>query len=268
MNTGNYGSGGNQPGPGQPGTVICPNCHGANAPGSTTCAFCGRPLPAASDQPSGAGYGAPMGQPPYGPPQYGQSPSQQPQQPQYGQQQQYGQPDYGQYPPQGQQTQGQPPYQPQGQYPPTYQPQYPAAVPTAPARRRSPWLFIGCGALLLLLLVCGGGGLLFYNGIQSATQPVANAGDAFMSALRDGDYSKAFALCTAAVQQEVTDAKGLEDVFGQYQPTSWNFTGRSIENNTGKLDGTVKYKTGESGTVHLEFENVGNAWKVSQASLK
>jgi hypothetical protein len=135
------------------------------------------------------------------------------------------------------------------------------------AKRRSPWLVIG-GIVLLLLIVCVVGVGLLVTFVFNQTQPVVNAGDAFMSALRDGNYDKAFDLCTTSVQQEVTDAKGLEDVFSSFQPASWNFTSRSIDNNVGKLDGTVSYKKGDTGSVHIETEKVGEAWKISQAQLK
>jgi hypothetical protein len=114
-----------------------------------------------------------------------------------------------------------------------------------------------------VLFVVGLLGLVF-----TATQPVVDAGDSFMSALRDGNYNNAYNMCAPSVQQEVTDAQGMEDEFGAYQPANWTFTSRSIRNDLGRLEGTVNYKEGNSGTVRLEFVKSGDDWKVSGASLK
>ncbi len=69
----------------------------------------------------------------------------------------------------------------------------------APARRRSPLLII-IGIVVGLLLLCGVGIALLIGGVLATTQPVVNAGDAYMTALRDGNYSKAFDLSASSLQ--------------------------------------------------------------------
>lgn len=145
----------------------------------------------------------------------------------------------------------------------------PAGAPpaAAPPRGRSPLLIIG-GIVLALVLLCVVAGVLLVGGVLNATQPVADAGDAYMAALRDGDYSKAFDLSTSAVQQEVGDAEGLQAGLGGRQLASWIFTSRNISNGQGSLSGTATYTNGESGTVEMVLNQVGNDWKVAGLTLR
>ena len=122
--------------------------------------------------------------------------------------------------------------------------------------------------VLALVLICGIGGALLVGGVLNATQPVFNAGEAYMAALRDGDYNRAYDLSSTVLQQEVGDAEGLLPALGAKQPASWSFTSRSIENNQGRLQGTTTYKNGETGTVDMALTQVGNDWKVSFLNLK
>ncbi len=115
------------------------------------------------------------------------------------------------------------------------------AVGVAPPRRRSPWLIIG-GIVLGLVLLCGIGAALLFSTVINATQPMANGGEAFMTAIRDGDYNKAYSLCTPALQQELKSADDLKAAMGAKQPTSWSFTSRAINNGQGTLSGTTQYK--------------------------
>jgi hypothetical protein len=140
-------------------------------------------------------------------------------------------------------------------------------VGAPPRRKRSPLLIIG-GILLVLVLLCGGGIVLLVGGVLSATQPIANVGEAYMTALRDGDYNKAFSLSDPSLQAQVKGAEGLQAALGSKQVATWSFTSRNITNNQGGLSGTTTYKTGESGTVDVVLTQVGNDWKVSGISLK
>jgi hypothetical protein len=118
------------------------------------------------------------------------------------------------------------------------------------------------------VLICGIGGALLVGGVINATQPVANAGDAFMAALRDGDYNKAYDLSAPALQQEAGNAEGLQAALGTKPVASWNFTSRNISNNQGSLEGTTTYTDGSTGTVTMALTQVGNDWKVSGVSLR
>ena len=165
---------------------------------------------------------------------------------------------------------GQPP--PQQGYTPGYVPPQggpPPGVPPAepPRRGRSPLLIIGI-ILLALLLLCGLGGFFLFNTVMNATQPVVNAGEAYLTALRDGDYTRAYDLSAPALQQEAGDVEGLQAALGERQLASWSFTSRSINNNQGNLSGTTTYTDGETGTVDMALMQVGNDWKVTGISLR
>jgi hypothetical protein len=140
-------------------------------------------------------------------------------------------------------------------------------APPPPARRRSPLLIIGI-IVLALVVVCGIGGALLVGGVINATQPVYDAGQTYMTALRDGDYNKAYDLSAPSLQQEAGNAEGLQSVLGTKPLASWNFTSRSINNNQGSLEGTTTYTDGSTGTVTMALTQVGNAWKVAGISLK
>lgn len=171
------------------------------------------------------------------------------------------------------------PGQSQGGYtPPPLQPQQtgytppPGGPPMAvtgvpPKRKRSPLLIIG-GIVLVLVLLCVAGFAALGGLVLGATQPVANAGEAYMTALRDGDYSKAFDLSSTALQQEVGNAQGLQTGLSSKQPARWSFTSRNVSNNQGNLSGTTTYKDGTSGTVDMVLTQVGNDWKVAGVSMK
>ena len=164
-----------------------------------------------------------------------------------------------------------PPYAPPSGYvPPSGYAPPPGGVQTGvtpPPRRRSP-LRIILIIVVAFLLLCGIGVALLVGGIFAATQPVVNAGDAYMSALRDGDYNKAFNLSTPALQQELGSADNLKAAVGSKQPTSWNFTSRSIDNGQGSLSGTTTFTDGTNGTIDLGLSQVGNDWKVSGIQMK
>jgi hypothetical protein len=141
----------------------------------------------------------------------------------------------------------------------------PPAAP--PARGRSPLLIIGI-IVLALVLICGIGGALLVGGVLSATQPLADAGDAYMAALRDGNYSRAYDLSAPDLQKEAGNAEGLQAVLATKPLTSWSFNSRNISNDQGSLSGTTVYTDGSTGMVEMALAKVGNDWKVSGIRLK
>ena len=157
-----------------------------------------------------------------------------------------------------------PPAQPPQQYAP---PQGYPPVPEVPAKKKSPLLIIllAIGGIILLCVL---GVFLFVGGIFGATQPVVDAGEAYMIALRDGNYDRAFDLSSPDLQNEVGDASGLEGALSSKQPATWTFTSRSINNNDGQLSGNTTYKDGTSGTVEMTLTKLNNAWKVVGISLR
>lgn len=228
-----YGSesGGTPQGAGQ--EVICPNCKGGNAPGTAYCTWCGTAL-AATIQGQTPGVQMPAAMGAYAPP---------PVQPQQAGSQPFG-PGYVPTPGGAQ-----------------------VATTGVPPKRRSPLLIIG-GIVLGLLLLCGIGAAVLVGSVFNATQPMANTGEAFMTAARDGNWSKAYDMSSTALQQEAGNAQGLQTALSSKPLASWSFTSRNISNGQGTLSGTTNYTNGTSGTVDMVLNQVGNDWKVAGVSLK
>lgn len=129
-------------------------------------------------------------------------------------------------------------------------------------------LIVG-GVVLLLLVLCGvlfGGGIL---ALMGATQPVVDASDKFMTALRDNNFTGAYDMCAPSLQSELGDAAGLEAFVkdGGRQPATWNFTSRSINNDEGVVEGTATFAGGATGTARVVLSKVGNDWKISGLTL-
>ncbi len=144
----------------------------------------------------------------------------------------------------------------------------PAARPVAADRelsRKRWWRTAGAIVLGGIVLVGGLVGLVF-----ALTQPLADAGDAFMAALRDERYAAAFELCTPALQREVGSPQGLERRArsGNLRPTSWLFHRRKVNLGTGRLEGKAALAGGGSAQVRLLFDQVGGDWKVSGLTFR
>ena len=201
------------------------------------------------DQP----YNAPQpGQPgqPYNAPQPGQPYSE----PQPGQPYQAPQP--------GQQYQAQPPNQP-------YQaPGQPYVAPNLARPSRPSWLKWVIGGIVAVILACILIFVFVFVLANNLTQPMTNAGDAFMNALKAGDYDTAYGMCTTSLQQEVGDANGLKTGLLSLQPTTWNWDSRSVTNGQGQLSGTATFSDGKSNPVSLVLQQVGNDWKVAGVNLR
>jgi hypothetical protein len=86
-----------------------------------------------------------------------------------------------------------------------------------------------------------------------------------MAALRDGKYSDAFAMCSPALQKQVGDVQGLTNMIenGKVKPVNWTFDKNSITNDTAISRGTVTYSDNRESTVELDFQLLGNDWKVT-----
>ncbi len=125
-----------------------------------------------------------------------------------------------------------------------------------------------------VLLVCCAGivAVAALGGLAAlgTTQPAAQAGENFMSALKAGDYSKAYDLCAPDLQSELKDVQGLETMItgGNVQPSKWNFTSRNVNNDTAQVEGNVTFTGDRSGTVSLVLNKMGNDWKVTGFHLK
>ena len=122
----------------------------------------------------------------------------------------------------------------------------------------------------IILIVIGGFGafaLLLYFILSTALGPLVASGDRFMGALRDGNFQAAHAMTTPALQREVGDAQRWGATIGNYQPREWSWSGRSIRNDVGRLEGSVTYRGGDPGRVRLELHQVDGEWRVAAYRL-
>jgi hypothetical protein len=139
------------------------------------------------------------------------------------------------------------------------------------------WMkLLAAAAFLAFLLIsaCTAG-----NEIQSAEgQALVEQGDAYMACMQDSDLKCAHGLLSPSAQQQFDQAKvmaaGVESLFKAYGPrlSSWSFDQARFSTRdgiaTGTLQGKVEYRDGKNGTVRLELEKDGEAWKVSSSSLE
>lgn len=164
-------------------------------------------------------------------------------------------------------SQGYAPPQPQfPAQPPYQQPVYQQPVVAPKKSNRNLFLILG-GVLLLLVLGCVAFFGIIFVGIMGATQPMTNAGEAFMAALRDGNYSQAYNMCSPSLQSEVVDASGLEAALATTRPSKWSFSSSKVQSNTGQLDGSATLADGRQADLRLVLDKLGNDWKVSGARI-
>jgi hypothetical protein len=131
-------------------------------------------------------------------------------------------------------------------------------------------VLIVAGAVLLLIVLCVvvlGGGIA---AIFQATQPVADASERFMVALRDGNYQQAYDMCTPTLQAELNDASGLEEMLttSNRKPSTWSFASRNINNDRGEVTGTATFADNTAGTVSIVLLKSGDDWKIDGFNLR
>lgn len=122
------------------------------------------------------------------------------------------------------------------------------------------------GLKKILLLVVGGlviFGVGLFLILRSALGPVTEAGDGFMSALRDRNEAQAYTLAAPALQQELGSAERMAATVGAYRPSEWSWSSRSVRNNDGRLSGSVTYQGGRTGTAELALVHADGQWRVT-----
>lgn len=130
-------------------------------------------------------------------------------------------------------------------------------------------LIIGA-VLVVLCLCCAGIGVLAVVLGMGTTQPIVDVGDQFMTALKNEDYARAYALCAPSLQQELRNAQGLANLIrnARVQPVQWSYSSRNINNDQGQLDGTVTFTGNREGTLQLVLTQVNGVWKIAGFRLK
>ena len=131
-----------------------------------------------------------------------------------------------------------------------------------PKRRRRVWLFILIGVVAVAALAAA----IFFL-VISLTRPVVDAADAFMTALKDGDFGRAARQTTPALQRETGGAEGFARGIGVYRPATWSWSQRSIRNGIGRVSGSVTYQNGANGSVRLTMRQIDDRWRVEGYSF-
>ena len=129
------------------------------------------------------------------------------------------------------------------------------------------WMrFLIVSALLALLFASGCGAV-------DAGKDLADQGNAFMTALKEGNFQAAYDQMTPELQQEIGGVADLQSMIvdNAATPSDWSFSGVNMSTeegvNTGTLDGSVDYADGKTGTVNLEYVQQDGAWKMLSFSL-
>jgi hypothetical protein len=116
------------------------------------------------------------------------------------------------------------------------------------------------GALALFVAV-----LLF--GVMSLTRPVVDVGDGFMTALKQGDFPRAYALATPELQRELGSAEDFAKRAGPERPATWSWSSRSIRNGTGRVSGAYTALDGRPSRAELVLHRVDGEWRVTAFRL-
>ena len=104
-------------------------------------------------------------------------------------------------------------------------------------------------------------------------QEFVKTGDAFMTALKDGNYEQAYSLFVPELQKEVGAASNLQTMIksNNAQPEKWSFNSFNVatknQTQTATMSGNVTYKDGRKGAVTLEMVKVGQDWKMTKFNL-
>jgi hypothetical protein len=131
-----------------------------------------------------------------------------------------------------------------------------------PRRRWRVWHFVLIGLVGVAVLAAA-----IVTLVVSLTRPVVDTADAFMAALRDGDFRRASSQSTPALRQEMGGAEGYGRGIGPYRPASWSWSQRSIRNGVGRVSGSVTYQNGTSGSVRLTMRQLDDGWRVEGYSF-
>jgi hypothetical protein len=134
-------------------------------------------------------------------------------------------------------------------------------------------IIIGLVALIVLC-VCGTvctlavAGPAIANIFGQVAAPSA-VGVQFLTNIAAGDYDKAYALCSPALQRALGSPAALGKRIGDAnaKPTAWTFSSTNLTNDRLELSGTATFTGGRSGTVSLAIIKVGGDWKVDAFNL-
>lgn len=104
--------------------------------------------------------------------------------------------------------------------------------------------------------------LLSACGVVKGLSDLNKSGEAFMTALRDGNHDVSYNMLTSDLQNEIGGKDGWVQFATPRNFESWNFSSSNIENNQGQLDGQAVIQ-GETYAMTLVFLTVNQEWKVA-----
>lgn len=126
-------------------------------------------------------------------------------------------------------------------------------------------IFVVIAAIVISLVMCVGIAGAVVVLVFKLLEPVSEAGNEFMNAIRDGDYQDVYALVDDRLKSTVEDATRLESIVLEYdaQPESWNFNSQRIENNFGEIEGTVTLEDGRTVPLMIQFVQSDGVWRIT-----
>ena len=132
--------------------------------------------------------------------------------------------------------------------------------------------------LLIILGIAGGLAVItcivlfvvIFGAATRLTQPAADAGDAFLTAIQQADYARGYGLCSSDLQNEFGSAANLEDWFKSngIEPVAWSYSSRSVSGDTAELIGSLTLTGGQEAAMSIFLINVGDAWRIDGFHLE
>jgi len=118
-----------------------------------------------------------------------------------------------------------------------------------------------CAAAIAGVVALGGFGL---GAGLAFTEDMKNAGDEFLGALEAQDYRQAFQMMHPELQLEVGGPVRLADQLRDagFSVDSWTTTSRSVENESGELEGVITDIDGDKWDYYLALIKEGDKWQV------
>jgi hypothetical protein len=120
-----------------------------------------------------------------------------------------------------------------------------------------------CAALLCCCVLAVGG---FVTMVFELTAPVVEVGDGYFEAMKSGNYEAAYDLMHPRLQNEYGSPSDMAQDWGGARPAKWTFSQRSIENDEGKLEGSMTDENGVSWRFEIELMKEGDKWLITDIS--
>ncbi len=120
------------------------------------------------------------------------------------------------------------------------------------------------GLIILAVVIVVGIGLFAGVGalIAGRTQPLDDAGNQFMTAVKNHDMNTAYGMFSAELSGQVSEGT-FQDIVGDARVADWSFSGRSVENDTGKLTGNATIDS-KAYTLELDFVQRDGRWQLTE----